>query len=183
MNKIISLSLIASILIGLSGCNGINPVPKDNPKEILDIENRIKYVNENQKDYEEIIIDKHVYKTDNLNQKKLPKIEKYLSISSSENLRLKDLSKKIGFPIIVDKSIEMRKIDIDTEFKGELRDILNLIGGITGVYWTYDRGVVNFIKQKDIIYNFPVFSIAKMNNIYNVGETEGNFRLARIVNV
>lgn len=174
MNKIISLSLIASILIGLSGCNGINPVPKDNPKEILDIENRIKYVNENQKDYEEIIIDKHVYKTDNLNQKKLPKIEKYLSISSSENLRLKDLSKKIGFPIIVDKSIEMRKIDIDTEFKGELRDILNLIAGITGVYWTYDRGVVNFIKQKDIIYNFPVFSIAKMNNIYNVGETEGN---------
>jgi hypothetical protein len=175
MKKIISLSLIASILIGLSGCNGINPVPKENPKEILDIENRIKYVNENQKDYEEILIDKHVYKTDNLNQNKLPKIEKYLSISSNDNLRLKDLSKKLGFPIIVDKSIEMRKIEIDTEFKGELKDILNLIAGITGVYWTYDRGVVNFVKQKDIIYNFPVFSIAKMNNIYNVGETDGNF--------
>lgn len=175
MNKIVSLSLITSLIIGFTGCNGINPVPKDTPKEIFDIEKRIKYVNENQKDYEEIIIDKHVYKTDNLNKKNLPKVEKHIIISTSENLRLKDISKKIGMPVIIDKSIEMNLVNINIDFKGDLKEILNLIAGVSGVYWTYDRGIINFVKQKDIIYTFPAFSIAKMNNIYNVGETEGNY--------
>lgn len=62
------------------------------------------------------------------------------------------------------KNIEIKYINHD----GDLVSLLDKIGEMSNLYWTYKNGTVTFSRTKIIVYKFPIFSSEKLNLIFNI---------------
>lgn len=62
------------------------------------------------------------------------------------------------------KNIEIKHINHD----GDLVSLLDKIGEMSNLYWTYKNGTVTFSRTKIIVYKFPIFSSEKLNLIFNI---------------
>lgn len=166
LKNITAGAVVASLLVG---CSGLNPVPKGSPKEILNMKNRIKYLNESQKDYQEVKISKHIVKTSDINHEGFEGLSADVNFEQGKDYTLSDVTSMIGFPVIVEDSIKLNRIDFNGRLKGDLSNVLNFIATLSDSYWTNKRGIIKFQEKKSIVYSVPLLSTAKTSLAFNAG--------------
>jgi len=170
--KIISLSLITAISLGVMGCSEKEITPPDLKdtkfdKKIKNQVSRIRQKTDHTKPIERIYVDNFVYKQDNINHD-IPDIK--LKVSFTRSMTLQEFSKRIGFPAVVEDSIAQREICFNGVLEGSAKKVLTVAASMANVYWTYDNGVIKFTRTKNIIYSFPFFSMERLQTVYNTGE-------------
>lgn len=171
--KFLSLSLAAVIAISSTGCAGLQPKGTakqfEKPKDLENFQKQLDFIRQSTDSYkpiEVIEVSEFFIKSDNLNQE-LPEVQ--IEVSFNENTTLEDFGKVLGFPVKVDDSISKRKIGFKGNLKGDAKYILNTVSTLTNTYWTYEENVILFQRTKNIVYNFPFFSMERINSVYNAG--------------
>lgn len=162
------LSLASAIALTSTGCS-VKEV--DRQSSIEEIKKLVKdYKPQKQLPIEEIKISGYTLKKSNLNKKitndyfiKMNLVDKHLG----------DLTKIGEYTIIVDPLIQNRIINLNNGIEsGKISEVLDKIAFTTNTYWTYDKGVIKFVKTAEILYTFPALSLTKISEVYNVGESE-----------
>jgi len=171
MKKRIISNIAAGVILAsiFTGCNGVNPVPDGSPKEILNIENRVKFLNENQKDYKEVEISDYITKVSDISHKGLEGLTADIYFKKNRNYVLSDIPDMLGFPVVVEDSISLNKISFNGRLSGSLNSVLDYVASLSDSYWTNKRGVIRFQRKKSIVYSLPLISAAKTSMAFNAG--------------
>lgn len=156
-----------------SGCNGINPVPDGSPTEVMNIENRIKFLNEDQQDYKEIVISEYFTKVSDISHKGMDDLKADIFFEKGKNYVLGDISEMLGYPVIIEEAISLNKINFNGRLSGSLVSVLDYVASLSNSYWTNKRGVIRFQRKKSIVYSIPLISTAKTSLAFNAGSLGG----------
>lgn len=171
MRKNLISVITAGVLVAsaFTGCSRTSPVPEEKPKEIIQIKDRVKFLDESQRDYSEVEISEYVKKISDLNHNGLEGLEAEIIFKRGKIYTLNDIPDMINFPIVIEQSIQLNKIRFHGKLSGSLESVLNYIATLSDSYWTNKRGIIKFQKRQSLIYSFPVLSAAKTSLAYNAG--------------
>lgn len=180
MKKIVSLSVRAAVtMLSFTGCRDkTNITPKKLEKKFKTITDEMN----SKQDYavQYIRIDKFFYKSDNLNHTGLPNMK--FTLEEKGVTSLENILKKLPIPAMADNSIKKNYLYLNDSFDGTLEEVLEQIASLSNSYWTFDNGIIKFVKTKSMVYKIPLIN-NKLNTIYNVGaQTTSTFDMSKITN-
>lgn len=168
LKKLSNLSIATVMALSTVGCS--NKEPKK-AEEIDNFKEALKdYKPESEKPVEEIKISGYTLKENNLNKKLKEDFEVEVNF---KNKKLGDIVQIGNYSVIVDPLIANRYINLNNGREvGKISDILDKLAYTTDTYWTYEKGVVKFVKTAEIVYTFPALSLTRISEIYNIGEKD-----------
>ncbi len=173
LKKISNLSIATVMALSSTGCMNKEP---NKAEEIDNFKEALKdYKPEAEKPVEEIRISGYTLKENNLNKKLKEDYEIEVNL---KNKKLGDIVQIGNYSVIIDPLIANRFINLNNGVeRGKISDILDKIAYTTDSYWTYEKGVVKFMKTAQIVYTFPALSLTRISEIYNIGEKDSTAKM------
>lgn len=125
---------------------------------------------------QEITTDNYVQKMEHVNHN-IKNIN--VKISTKES-NLDDILKMLPLNYQIDK--EFRDVYVkQINHNGDLISLLDKLGEMTGLYWTYEKETLTFSRTKIVVYKFPIFSAEKLNLIFNItSDSSDQFNVSSI---
>lgn len=170
LKRSLSLSLAGAIILTSTGCATKNI--KQQP-DLVEFKELVKdYKPQKFSPIEEIRISGYTLKKNNLNQVIPESVNSKVITLNIKNKSLGQISKIGNTRVIVDPLLVTRDINLGSNLKGSLEEILKKIAYTTNSYWTYEEGIIKFKKTAEILYTFPALSLSKIAEVYNIGESQ-----------
>lgn len=85
---------------------------------------------------------------------------------------LREVVKKLPFPAVATGLTADLPSPSGLRIEGEVREVLDRLSALYGVYWTYDSGTVKFVYEKTLIYKIPLVAREKLFFAYRKGKGE-----------